>query len=164
MKIEISPFEEKHWPIVAEIYRLGLLTRNATFETEVPDFQTWDKKFHTHLRWVATCNAEVVGWAGLLPVSVRKVYEGVAEVSIYVHPQRNGKGIGQKLMQHLIDKSEQAGIWSLYAAIFPENIASCRLHESAGFRLVGHRERIAKLDNLWRDTVIYERRSKRVGM
>ena len=163
MKIEISSFEEKYWPAVAEIYRLGLLTRNATFETEVPDFQTWNKKFHPHLRWIVMHDGEVVGWAGLLPVSVRKVYEGVAEVSIYVHPQHNGKGIGKRLMHYLIGQSEEAGIWSLYAAIFPENIASCKLHAGTGFRLVGHREKIGKLDGVWRDTVIYERRSKVVG-
>lgn len=160
MKIEILPFEEMHWQAVSEIYRLGLLTRNATFETDVPDFQQWNKKFHTHLRWVATLNHEVVAWAGLLPVSPRKVYEGVAEVSIYVHPHFSGNGIGKMLMQHLIDQSEKAGIWTLFASLFPENIASCNLHASVGFRLIGYREKIAKLDEKWRDTLIYERRSK----
>src|SRR5688572_21482226 len=124
MKVEIQNFENQHWVAVAEIYKLGLLTLNASFETQVPDFQTWNKKFHPHLRWVASLNNELVGWAGLLPVSVRKVYEGVAEVSIYVHPKHNGKGIGTVLMKYLIDESEKAGIWTLYAAIFPENVAS----------------------------------------
>lgn len=104
-----------------------------------------------------------VGWTGLLPVSTRKVYEGVAEVSIYVHPKHNGKGIGTALMKYLIDESEKAGISTLYAAIFPENVASCKLHASAGFRLIGYREKIAQLEK-WRDTVIYERRRKIVGI
>jgi phosphinothricin acetyltransferase len=164
MTIEIKKFEKHHWHAVSEIYTYGLRTRNATFETEIPDFETWNKKFHGHLRWVATVNDEVVGWAGLLPVSTRKVYEGVAEISIYVHPVHNGLGIGKRLMTHLVQESENAGIWTLYAAIFPENIASCKLHSSAGFRLVGYREKIAKLDGKWRDTNIYERRSKTVGI
>lgn len=164
MKIEIRNFEERYWPKVAEIYKLGLLTHNASFETEVPDAETWNKKFHPHLKWVAAINDDIVGWAGLLPVSVRKVYEGVAEVSIYIHPEQSGKGIGSRLMQHLIEQSEKAGIWSLYAAVFPENIASAKLHASSGFRLIGYREKIAQLDGKWRDTFIYERRSKIIGI
>jgi L-amino acid N-acyltransferase YncA len=112
MEIEIEAFKEKHWNEVAAIYKLGLLTRNATFETEVPDFETWNKKFHPHLRWVVTLNQKVIGWAALFPVSVRKVYEGVAEVSIYVHPIHSGEGIGSRLMKHLIEQSEKAGIWT----------------------------------------------------
>jgi L-amino acid N-acyltransferase YncA len=163
-EIEIKRFESQHWKEVAEIYRLGLLSRNATFETEVPDFESWNKKFHEHLRWVTLIDNKVVGWAGLLPVSARKVYEGVAELSIYVHPDFNGKGIGKQLVHHLIAESERAGIWTLYASTFPENRASIHLHISNGFREIGYRERIAQLDGKWRDTVLYERRSKVAGI
>jgi phosphinothricin acetyltransferase len=161
--LSITLFEPKHWQTVKEIYRLGLLTRNATFETEAPDFETWDKKYHPHLRWVALTNDQVVGWAGLLPVSVRKVYEGVTEVSIYIHPEHSGKGIGKNLMNHLIRESEKAGIWTLYSSIFPENQASIRLHQLAGFREIGYREKIGQLGGKWRNTVLFERRSKNVG-
>lgn len=160
----IAPFTSKHWPEVAEIYRLGLLTRNATFETEVPAFESWKQKFHPHLLWVLMQDGAVAGWAGLMPVSARKVYEGVAEISIYIHPDFAGRGLGKKLMQHLIEESEKAGIWTIFASLFPENAASVRLHETFGFRTIGYREKIARLDGLWRDTVICERRSKKAGL
>src|SRR5688500_6392534 len=98
MNTTLRPFEKQDWPAVADIYRHGLNTRNATFETEVPDYETWNGKYHPHLRWVAIKENQVAGWAALLPVSVRKVYEGVAEISIYIHPTQAGKGIGRILM------------------------------------------------------------------
>ncbi len=164
MRIKIRRLEGSDWEAVANIYRLGLETGNASFETEVPDYNTWDKKFRTDQRWVAITGDEIVGWAGLMPVSVRKVYEGVTEVSIYVHPMYYGRRIGTYLMSHVIEQSELAGIWTLFASIFPENEASHKLHVSSGFRLIGYRERIAKLHGTWRDTHIYERRSKIVGL
>jgi phosphinothricin acetyltransferase len=160
----LLPFAPKYWPRVQEIYQHGILSRNATFETEVPDFDAWDKKFHSHLRWVAISGNEVTGWAALSAVSPRKVYEGVAEISIYIHPAHAGKGLGKLFMEHLIAQSEVAGIWTLYASIFPENTASIRLHEVFGFRKIGHREKIAQLDGIWRDTVLYEKRSKNIGV
>jgi phosphinothricin acetyltransferase len=115
------------------------------------------------LLWVAVTNDQVVGWAGLQPVSVRKVYEGVVEVTIYIDQQHAGKGIGKMLMQHLVVEGEKAGIWTLYASIFPENAASIQLHLSAGFREIGYREKIAMLDGKWRNTVLFEKRSKNIG-
>lgn len=164
MKLEIILFRKEHWHSVSEIYHHGLLGRNATFETEVPDFGSWNKKFHAHLRWVVLLNSKIVGWAGLLPVSARKVYDGVAEVSIYVHPDFAGKGIGKQLMNHLVVESENAGLWTLYASIFPENKASIHLHKLHGFREIGYRERIAQLDGKWRDTILFERRSNVTGI
>ena len=164
MTINIRSFRATDWNAVSGIYQQGLETRNATFETQGPDFETWIKKFHPHLLWVAELNSEVVGWAGLQPVSVRKVYEGVVEVTIYIESGHTGKGIGKALMGHLIEESEKAGIWTLYASIFPENKASINLHRSAGFREIGYREKIAQLDGKWRDTVLFERRSKKVGV
>jgi L-amino acid N-acyltransferase YncA len=163
MSAFIRLFKSDDWTAVREIYEQGLLTRNATFETQVPDYDSWVKKFHSHLLWVAVDNGNVVGWAGLQPVSVRNVYEGVVEVTIYIHKASAGKGIGTALMKHLIEESETAGIWTLYASIFPENTASIRLHISNGFREIGYREKIAKLDRKWRNTVLFERRSKKVG-
>lgn len=163
MELNITKFEENYWSEVEEIYRQGLEGRNATFETEVPEYSTWIQKFHSHLLWVALEGKQVIGWAGLQPVSYRKVYEGVVEVTIYVHNALSGKGIGTALMKHLIEESERNGIWTLYASIFPENTASMRLHVSHGFREIGYREKIAKLDGKWRNTVLFERRSKIVG-
>jgi L-amino acid N-acyltransferase YncA len=164
MSLIIRQFSKDDWSNVAEIYRQGIETRNATFEASVPDYETWTKKFHAHLLWVAVINDQVVGWAGLQPVSVRKVYEGVVEVTIYIHSEFAGKGIGKALMNHLIEQSENSGIWTLYASIFPENTASIRLHQSAGFREIGYREKIAQLDGKWRNTILFERRSKKVGI
>jgi L-amino acid N-acyltransferase YncA len=163
MSIGIRSFLKNDWPAVSEIYRQGLLTRNATFETEVPDYDTWIKKFHAHLFWVAVEYEEVVGWAGLQPVSARKVYDGVSEVTVYVNSSHSGKGIGTILMKHLVSESEKAGIWTLYASIFPENTASLKLHLNNGFREIGYREKIAQLEGKWRNTVLFERRSKKVG-
>ena len=164
MSLSIRSFAKDDWDAVAEIYRQGLETKNATFETYVPDYETWIKKFPEDLFWVAVINGEVIGWAGLQPISFRKAYEGVVEVTIYVHSKHSGKGIGKALMVHLVKESEKAGIWTLFASIFPENTASIRLHQSAGFREIGYREKIARLDGKWRNTVLFERRSKIVGV
>jgi phosphinothricin acetyltransferase len=163
MSHSIRLFQSDDWIAVRDIYEWGLLTRNATFETQVPDYNSWIKKFHPHLLWVAIEDSQVIGWAGLQPVSVRKVYEGVVEVTIYIDHESAGKGIGTALMKHLIAESEKAGIWSLYSSIFPENTASIRLHVNHGFREIGYREKIAQLDGKWRNTVLFERRSKIVG-
>jgi len=159
----IRQFKPDDWNAVRDIYEQGLRTRNATFETQAPDYDTWIKKFHPHLLWVAIHSEQVIGWAGLQPVSARKVYEGVVEVTIYIHHDFAGKGVGSSLMKNLIIESEKAGIWTLYASIFPENTASVRLHVSNGFREIGYREKIAQLDGKWRDTVLFERRSKIAG-
>ena len=163
MTLTIRPFRSLDWEDVSIIYAQGLSTRNATFETQVPEYESWIKKFHPHLLWVAVENNQVIGWAGLQPVSVRKVYEGVVEVTIYIDNNSAGKGVGTALIKHLIVESEKAGIWTLYASIFPENTASIRLHVSNGFREIGYREKIAQLDGKWRNTVLFERRSKIVG-
>lgn len=163
MSHSIRQFKPNDWSAVRDIYEQGLLTRNATFETQVPDYDTWIKKFHPHLLWIAIDAEQVIGWAGLQPVSVRKVYEGVVEVTIYIFNDSARKGVGSSLMKHLIVESEKAGIWTLYASIFPENTASIRLHVSNGFREIGYREKIAQLDGVWRDTILFERRSKIVG-
>jgi L-amino acid N-acyltransferase YncA len=148
------------WPAVSAIYAEGIETRNATFETEVPSWEDWDA---THLgahRLVARRDGNVVAWAALSPVSERCVYSGVAESSIYVALDAQGQGIGRMLLSALVENAEAGGIWTIEAGIFPENHASLRLHAACGFRVVGVRERIGKLDGVWRDVVFLERRSK----
>ena len=156
--------QDSEWPAVREIYREGIATGDATFQTEPPDWPEWDAGHLPHSRLVAHAENETGGWAALSPVSRRECYAGVAEVSIYVAAAHRRKGLGTRLLGALIAESEAHGIWTLQAGIFPENRASIALHEQLGFRLVGKRERIAKRDGRWRDTVLLERRSKMVGI
>jgi len=144
---------------VLEIYRMGLETRNATFETTVPTWNEWDSKHLPHSRFVSVENEKVIGWAALTPFSARKVYRGVAEVSIYIASSFRGKGTGSVLMEIIITSSELNGIWTLVSSVFPENEATLKLHAKFGFRIIGKRERIAQLDGKWRDTILLERRS-----
>jgi L-amino acid N-acyltransferase YncA len=147
---------------VLEIYKSGLETRNATFETIDPYWNEWDLKHLKHSRFVYENNDMILGWIALSPVSDRKVYEGVAEVSIYVDINFVCQGIGSALMERTITSSESNGIWTLFSSVFPENKATLRLHEKFGFRIIGTREKIARLNGIWRDTVLLERRSKLV--
>lgn len=152
------------WPAVRTIYEAGIATGNATFETATPTYERWDAGHLANHRLVATgADGEVVGWAALAPVSEREVYAGVAENSVYVRPDRHGLGVGRDLLDGLVATSEEAGIWTLQTAIFPENAASLALHERCGFRVVGRRERIGQIRGVWRDTLVLERRSPTVG-
>lgn len=162
--IHIEPMEKKHWPGVHEIYCQGIDTGNATFETQAPDWEKWDRSHLPQCRLVARRGMDVVGWAALSPVSARQVYSGVAEVSVYVGGEARGSGVGKALLQRLIRESEIIGIWTLQAGIFPENVASIKLHESCGFRQVGRRERLGKMGNRWRDVILMERRSRTAGV
>lgn len=156
----IMPMQAAHWPQVAEIYQQGLDSRLATFQTEVPEFADWDKGHLQQLRYVAlNADQRVLGWVAVSAVSSRPVYRGVLEHSIYVGDHAKHQGIGKALMSHLIEQSEEQGIWTLMSSVFPENRASIRLHESLGFRKIGVREKIAQLDGKWRDTWMFERRS-----
>ncbi len=156
----ILPMLAKHWPQVERIYLEGIATGNATFETESPGWQNWDAKHHRHSRLIALEGADLLGWAALSPVSTRRVYSGVAEVSIYVAQAARGRGVGQALLAVLVEQSEKNGIWTLQAGIFPENRASIALHKVYGFREVGVRERIGQLRGVWRDVVLLERRGR----
>ena len=149
---------------ILEIYQMGLDTKNATFETSVPSWTDWDSKHLEHSRFVYAEDDKILGWIALSPVSTRKVYKGVAEVSVYIDTNTLGKGIGSKLMEKVIISSEMHGIWTLYSSIFPENAATLKLHDKFGFRIIGTREKIAQLDHKWRDTVLLERRSKKIGI
>jgi len=159
----IRNMNDNDFQAVLEIYQKGIETRNATFETTVPTADHWSRSHHKFCRLLCISDGEVAGWAALSPVSSRPCYAGVAELSIYVRPDRTGRGIGSRLMARLVPESERNGIWTLYASIFPENEASQRLLLKFGFREVGRRELIAQLDGRWRSTVVLERRSKIAG-
>jgi phosphinothricin acetyltransferase len=160
--VEVVPLEPGHWEAVRRIYLEGIETRNATFETTAPTWEAWDSSHIDGLRVVAMCDGQVVGWAALSRVSDRCVYGGVAEESVYVAATKRGRGIGRLLLEELIRMSEQAGIWTIQTGIFPENEASIRLHERVGFRVLGVREKLGKLDGDWRDVAFLERRSPNV--
>jgi L-amino acid N-acyltransferase YncA len=151
------------WPAVRAIYLEGIATGNATFEQTAPEWEKWDGGHLPEPRIVARSDGNVMGWAALSSVSSRCVYAGVAEVSIYVADRARGRGIGRQLMSRLIADSEAEGIWTLQAGIFPENVASIALHERAGFRIVGQRERLGQMNGRWRDVVLLERRSAVAG-
>jgi L-amino acid N-acyltransferase YncA len=163
--MSIESMVPQDWPAVRAIYLEGIATGNATFEQTPPEWEHWDAGHLRAARIVARLDGgDVVGWAALSGVSSRCVYAGVAEVSIYVADRARGRGVGQKLMTRLIADSEAEGIWTLQAGIFPENIASIALHQRAGFRIVGRRERLGQMNGHWRDVVLMERRSPVAGL
>lgn len=162
MTTAIEVLSPADWPSVARIYAEGIATGDATFETDVPAWETWDAAHLPHSRFVARDADGIVGWAALSPVSERCAYGGVAEVSVYVADGRRGRGIGHRLLAALVASSEAAGIWTLQAGIFPENEASIGLHRRHGFRTVGVRERLGRLGDRWRDVVLLERRSSAI--
>lgn len=159
--MSIVPASLGDWPAIERIYREGIRTGHATFQTEddIGSGADWFAGHIDGLTFKALVDGRTVGWSALSPVSSRCVYSGVAEVSVYVSGEARGLGFGRKLLAHLIDASEQAGIWTLQAGIFPENEVSVRLHHSLGFRTVGRREKIGRHHGIWRDTLLLERRS-----
>ncbi len=150
---------------VLAIYQAGLDSGEASFETSAPSWADFDAARLPSHRLVAADHAsgEVLGWAAVTPVSDRHVYEGVVEHSIYVAPGARGRGIGAALLQALIRSTAAAGIWTIQSGIFPENTASLRLHEKAGFRVVGTRKRIGRHHGRWRDVLLLERRTDLPG-
>ena len=162
--IEIGEMCPGDWEQVRAIYEEGIQTGNATFETSVPDWVDWDASHLEVCRLVARCGDMMAGWAALSPVSDRCVYGGVAEASVYVSRGFRGHSVGHQLLSTLVIASEDAGLWTLQAGIFPENIVSLRLFEKAGFRRVGVRRKLGRLKGRWQDVVLMERRSRRVGV
>lgn len=149
--------EKKDIPEVLKIYQSGIDTGIATFETTVPFMDEWDKKYHPSLRYVYDENGTIFGWVSITPVSQREVYKGVGEVSIYVHPDAQGKGVGSRLLLHLIEQAQLSGYWMLQASIFEVNKASIQLHKKCGFRIVGVRKGIARKNGQWKNTVLMEK-------
>jgi L-amino acid N-acyltransferase YncA len=155
----LEQLEFEHWPRVKAIYEEGIAKGDATFETAAPGWEEWEKDHLSCCRLVSVTDGDIAGWAALSPVSGRCIYTGVAEVSVYVAMEYQRRGLGKELLIALIEKSESAGIWTLQAGIFPENKASVALHLSSDFRIVGRRERIGQINGVWRDVMLFERRS-----
>jgi phosphinothricin acetyltransferase len=164
MEIEIDNLRASDWQRVRTIYLEGLATGQASFETDAPSWEAWDAAHLAHSRLAARDEGRVVGWAALTPMSKRRCYAGVAEVSIYVAAAARGRGLGRRLLAELVASSERHGIWTLFGSTFPENAASLRAQAACGFRVMGRRERIAQHHGVWRDTVITERRSAIAGV
>jgi phosphinothricin acetyltransferase len=156
----IEPMTAAHAADVLAIYQAGLDTGNASFETTSPDWSTWDANHLPDHRYVAIDDSNtIVGWVAASQVSSRCVYTGVIEHSVYVYPDAQGNGVGRALLEQLIRSADAAGIWTIETGIFPENTASIALHEAAGFRVVGTRERIGQHHGRWRDTLLLEHRN-----
>jgi L-amino acid N-acyltransferase YncA/DNA-binding transcriptional ArsR family regulator len=156
--VTVRALRPEDWPAVRRIYAEGIATGNATFETDVPDRRSLDHAWLPDHRWVAELDGQVVGWAAARAVSTRPVYAGVAETSVYVGDGHRGRGVGKALIHRQVTAADTAGLWTLQTSIFPENRASIALHQSAGFRTLGVRERIGRHHGVWRDTVFLERR------
>jgi L-amino acid N-acyltransferase YncA len=165
MDITIRSMQPEDWPSVSSIYQQSICSGFSTFETSVPEWKEWNGGHRETCRFVAVSSENIViGWAVLSQISKREAYSGVAEVSIYIHEKYRGQGVGKALLKTLIESSENDGIWTLQAGIFAENEASINLHLACGFHFVGRRERIARLNGSWHDTVLLERRSSIVGV
>ena len=163
MKPIVAQMIPDDWKSVRRIYEEGIATGHASFDTEVPDWDAWDTRHLAACRLVARVDGEIAGWAALSPVSSRCVHSGVAEVSLYVGSGFRGRGVGKSLMAELVHASERAGIWTLQGGAFPENAASIALQKACGFRVVGRQERLGKLNGVWKDVLLMERRSRVVG-
>lgn len=163
MNLCIESLSPGKWPEVRSIYEQGIATGFATFETDVPSWEEWNAARLPHSRLVAREEA-IIGWAALSPVSRRVCYAGVAEVGIYIAAAARGRGVGLALLRALIESADAHGIWTLQGATIAENAASLALQAKCGFRVVGRRARIGKLNGVWRDTILTERRSAKVGI
>ncbi|MFI5958068.1 helix-turn-helix domain-containing GNAT family N-acetyltransferase [Cryptosporangium sp. NPDC051539] len=160
--VRVRALAEPDWDAVLRIYAAGIATGNATFETVAPSQKALDAKWLPGHRWVAEIDGAVVGWTASTPSSARECYAGVVETSVYVAECYRGRRIGTALLHRQVTAADEDGLWTLQTSIFPENRASLALHHAAGYRTVGIRERIARREGVWRDTVLLERRSPSV--
>lgn len=162
--ITIRPFVKSDFPSVKDIYQQGIDSGEATFQEQAKDYDVWNESLLPSCRLVAESNRQIIGWAALSSTSNRCVYSGIAEVSVYVSSNSQGLGVGNSLLKALIKASEEEGIWTLQAGIFPENKASIHIHSKNGFKVLGIREKLGQMNGIWRDIVFMERRSKVVGL
>jgi len=162
--VTIRPFVKSDFPSVKDIYQQGIDSGEATFQEQAKDYDVWNESLLPSCRLVAESNRQIIGWAALSSTSNRCVYSGIAEVSVYVSSNSQGLGVGNSLLEALIKASEEEGIWTLQAGIFPENKASIHIHSKNGFKVLGIREKLGQMNGIWRDIVFMERRSKVVGL
>lgn len=162
--MDIRELQAADYPAVEAIYLQGIETGDATFETRVKNWTSWDQNTAQAGRLVAIDDDKILGWACLSDVTSRCVYRGVAETSVYIDASARGRGLGLILLNALVEASEKAGYWTLQARIFPENVASVAIHLRAGFKPMGLHERLGKLNGIWRDVQLLERRSSMVGL
>ncbi|MGE4595145.1 MAG: N-acetyltransferase family protein [Gammaproteobacteria bacterium] len=162
--IKIRPFVKSDFPSVKDIYQQGIDSGDATFQEQAKDYDDWNESLLPNCRLVAENNGQAIGWAALSSASNRCVYSGIAEVSVYVSSNSQGSGVGNSLLDALIKASEEEGIWTLQAGIFPENKVSIHIHSKHGFKMLGIREKLGQMNGIWRDIVFMERRSKVVGL
>ncbi|UII81202.1 GNAT family N-acetyltransferase [Flagellimonas sp. CMM7] len=161
--MQVRKMKASDWEDVSQIYAQGIATGFATFEQTIPSYEIWDQAHVKQCRLIAEENGEILGWAALSPVSSRCVYGGIGEVSVYIGATSRGKGVGKLLLEQLISESEKAGFWTIQSGIFPENEASIYLHKKVGFRFIGKRERVGKLHGVWKDNLLFEKRSETIG-
>jgi L-amino acid N-acyltransferase YncA len=159
LRLEVRTMHSEDWPPVSDIYAAGISTGNATFETEPPPWETWDPSHRSDLHFVALDGWRIVGWAAASTVSERCCYAGVIEHSVYVSSDHQARGVGRLLLHRLIEAATGAGVWTIQTGIFPENVSSVALHQACGFRLVGRRERLGRLNGIWGDVLLLEHRS-----
>lgn len=171
LAFDIRPMKAADGPAVLAIYQAGMDTGNATFQASAPAWSDFDAGHLAIPRLVAVERGDdvLLGWAAASPVSARPVYRGVAEESIYLADHARGRGVGRSLLQAFVEASEEAGLWTLQAGIFPENAPSMALHKACGFEIIGTRQRIGRMGQgpfagQWRDVVWLERRSSTVGV
>jgi phosphinothricin acetyltransferase len=162
--IKIRPFVKSDFPSVKDIYQQGIDSGDATFQEQAKGYDDWNESLLPNCRLVAENNGQVIGWVALSSASNRCVYSGIAEISVYVSSNSQGSGVGNSLLDALIKASEEEGIWTLQAGIFPENKASIHIHSKNGFKVLGIREKLGQMNGIWRDIVFMERRSKLVGL
>ncbi len=160
----IREITEADYPSIKRIFEEGIASGNSTFQKTAPEWNEWNESKLLYCRLAAISGGEIAGWTALTPTSKREVYKGINEESIYIAEKYAGKGIGKLLLNALIDESEKHGVWTLYAAIFPENKISIKLHLSCGFREIGFMEKAGCMNSVWRDTILFERRSKKIGI
>ncbi|WP_405833671.1 MULTISPECIES: GNAT family N-acetyltransferase [unclassified Streptomyces] len=164
MTITITPLTRAHADEVLAIYQAGIDEGNATFESTAPTWADFDAaKLPEHRFAALDADGRVLGWIAATKVSDRCAYAGVVEHSVYVHPTARGRGVAGQLLAAFVESTEAAGIWTIQSGIFPENTASLAVHARAGFRVIGTRERIGRHRGVWRDVVLLERRSPRIG-
>ncbi|MCZ2526543.1 GNAT family N-acetyltransferase [Streptomyces sp. HB2AG] len=165
--VRVVPMRPEHAGQVLAVYRAGIDEGHATFETSAPTWEAFDAAKLPDHRFVALDDApeeQVLGWVAASKVSDRRAYAGVVEHSVYVSPAARGRGVGRALLEALIASTEAAGVWTVQSGVFPENTASLALHEAAGFRTIGVREKVGRLRGVWRDVLLIERRSRTAGV